>query len=261
MAAALWAACAAAPSAELPTAALEAFERYIAAAEARIERENRAGKDFLWVTASAERERQARSGGIPIARREAAEAPGALIHDWTGAVFVRGTTLERTLALVQDYDRHKQIYRPEVADSRLLARQGDEFRVYLRLLKKKILTVVLDTEHEVSYVRQDPWRCWSRSRSLHIAEVVHPGEAGQRQLPPGQDHGFLWRLNSYWRFQQEQAGVWVECRAISLTRDVPAGLGWLIEPLIRSLPRESLLHTLEATRAALEPRSGRDRYP
>jgi hypothetical protein len=32
---------------------------------------------------------------------------------------------------------------------------------------------------------------------------------------------------------------------------VPAGLGWLIDPIVRSLPRESLAHTLEATRKAL----------
>jgi hypothetical protein len=45
--------------------------------------------------------------------------------------------------------------------------------------------------------------------------------------------------------------VFVECRAISLSRNVPLGLGWLIEPIIQKLPRESLINTLAATRHAL----------
>lgn len=243
-------------AAELKPAAVQAFQRYVRAIEAGMERELRTGGNFLWVTASPERERQARAGQIPVARQEAdsSDVPGGLIHDWTGAVFLRGATLARTLAVVQDYDRHKSIYQPEVLDSKLIRRNGDEFHVYLRLMKKKVLTVVLDTEHEARYVRLDGQRCYSRSRSTRVAEVINAGRPGERTLPPDQGHGFLWRLNSYWRFQQEEGGVWVECRAISLTRDVPRGLGWLVEPIIRSLPRESLERTLEATRAAVPER-------
>ncbi len=67
-------------------------------------------------------------------------------------------------------------------------------------------------------------------------------------MPPGEGHGFLWRLYSYWRFQEKDGGVYVECEAVSLTRKVPTGLGWLIDPIIRNLPRESLSNTLHATR-------------
>jgi hypothetical protein len=67
----------------------------------------------------------------------------------------------------------------------------------------------------------------------------------------GKDHGFLWRLYSYWRFEERDNGVYVECQAISLTRNIPTGLGWLIEPIIRNLPRESLANTLTATKGAL----------
>ncbi|HLI64066.1 MAG TPA: hypothetical protein VKV05_11745 [Terriglobales bacterium] len=50
---------------------------------------------------------------------------------------------------------------------------------------------------------------------------------------------------------QQADGVYIECRTISLTRDIPHGLGWIIEPIIRKLPQESLVHTLAATREAL----------
>ncbi len=72
-------------------------------------------------------------------------------------------------------------------------------------------------------------------------------------MPTDTGHGFLWRLSSYWKFEERDGGVWLECRAISLTRDIPKGLAWIIEPIIRKLPRESLIRTLKATRQALAP--------
>jgi hypothetical protein len=138
-----------------------------------------------------------------------------------------------------------------------VGRKGEEFQVYLRLVKKKVLTVVLDTYHEVHYFQVDATRWYSRSTSTRISEVENAGKADERVLPPGEGHGFLWRLNSYWRFQERDGGVYVECEAISLTRAIPVGLGWMIQPIIRSLPRDSLIHTLEATRSALTGSSDR----
>ena len=174
-----------------------------------------------------------------------------LVHDWSGCVFIPGATLERTLALVQDYDHHKDVYRPEVIDSKLLSRNGGDFRIYLRLLKKKVITVVLSTEHEVHYTKVDATRVNSRSYTTKIAEVEDAGKPGERELPPGKGHGFLWRLHSYWRFEERDGGLYLECQAVSLTRDVPTGLGWMIEPIIRNVPKESLTNTLRATRDAL----------
>ena len=111
---------------------------------------------------------------------------------------------------------------------------------------------MLNTDHEVRYIPIDGKRWCSKSYSTRIAELESPGEPGERELPPGHDHGFLWRLNSYWRFEERDGGVYVECEAISLTRDIPAGLGWLISPIVRSLPRESLANLLQATREGVK---------
>jgi hypothetical protein len=254
----LCAAAALAQTAELQPSTVAAFNAYIRAAEARIEARNRSGGPFLWVDDAPQRAAQVRAGTIlsePWEGKPQTAAPGGIVHDWIGATFIPGTTLTATLALVQDYDRHKNIYAPEVIDSKLLSRRGDEFKIYLRLLKKKVLTVVLATEHEARYFPLSPTRCYSRSYSTRIAEVTAPGKPGERELSPGKDHGFLWRLYSYWRFEERDGGVYVECEAISLTRSVPAGLGWLIDPIVRSLPRESLANTLRATRNALAARS------
>jgi len=239
-------------AAELKPETIQAFDRYIRDTEARLDKRVQAGATFLWTDEAPNRARQVRAGHIVVENRSQGEStpvPGGLIHDWVGAVFVPRVTLGQVIARVQDYNHHKDFYKPEVLDSRLLSRNGNDFKIYLRLMKKKVITVVLNTEHDARYFPLDATRCYSRSYATRIAEVEHPGTPEERELPPGNDQGFLWRLNSYWRFEERDGGVYVECEAISLTRPVPAGLGWLIEPFIKNLPRESLANTLRETRA------------
>lgn len=241
-------------SVQLKPLTLQAFDAYIRDAEGEIEQTLRGSGPFLWSDVSSERARQVCEGDIVAqfwSAQGPVEVPGGLIHDWIGAAFITGTTVKKTLWLLQDYNNHKHIYKPEVIDSRLISHHGNDFEIYLRLLKKKIITVVLDTYHEVHYSSLNATRGFCRSHTTQIAEVQGPGSPQEKTLPPDTGHGFLWRLNSYWRWQEKEGGVYVECRAISLTRDVPTMLKWVIQPIIRSLPRESLINTLHATRQAL----------
>jgi hypothetical protein len=243
-------------AAELRKPTLEAFERYIRGTEARLDERVRAG-NFLWSDDDPARASRVRGGEVVIRPWNAGgevEIKDGLIHDWIGALFIPGATLETVLTTVQSYGNHKNTHKPEVIDSKLLTRQGNDFKIYLRLRKKKVLTVVLNTEHDVRYVPLDATRTHSRSYSTKIAEVADAGEPGEKELPAGKDHGFLWRLYSYWRFEEKDGGVYVECQAVSLTRDVPFGLGWLVTPIIRDLPRESLAATLASTRRAVQTR-------
>ena len=241
---------------------LQAFVEYIGEAEDAAARTLEGDGPFLWSDGCAERTEQV-SKGLTIAQlwsgKRPVQVPDGLVHDWIGATRVPGTTIEAALALVQDYDRHKDIYKPEVIDSRLIGRTGDDFQIYLRLMKKKIITVILDTDHDVHYFSRDSKRWGCRSYTTRISEVEDAGKATERARPPDTGYGFLWRLYSYWRFQERDNGVYLECRAISLTRDVPKGLGWILEPIVEKLPRESLRNTLEATRRALKPDSAKAR--
>jgi len=232
---------------------VDAYTAYLRAADERVQRQMREGP-FLWVDASPERKRQVRAGKIiaePYGEHGETPVPDGLIHDWIGAAFIPGTTVAKTLALVQDYNHHKEIYTPEELESRLISRKGLDFHIYMRVLKKQVLTVVLDTEHDVHYGKVSDKEWYSRSRTTRVAEVEKPGESYEHVLPPGTGHGFMWRLDTFWRFAERDGGVYIECEAISLTRDVPTGLGWIINPIIRSLPRESLTNTLRQTKAAL----------
>ena len=235
---------------------LAAYSEYIGNAEAGMAETLHPAGPYLWSQSNAERAGRVREGRT-IAQlwfgKHPVKAPDGLIHDWIGATAVPAATINGTLAVVQDYDNHKNIYRPEVIDSHLLRRTGDNFEILLRLLKKKIITVVLDTYHDVHYSWLSSERCYCTSRTTRISEIEDAGKPNERAAPPDTGHGFLWRLYSYWRFEQVEGAVYVECRAISLTRDVPTGLGWVIEPIIRKLPRESLIATLDHTRAAVQP--------
>lgn len=252
---------------QLKPRTLQAFDTYIREAEEAMEPSLHGKGSFLWSDGAADRAQQVRQGQI-VAQLWTSDGPvgipNGLIHDWVGGAFVPDATVAAALALVQDYDNHKNIYQPDVIASRLISREGDDFRISLRLLKKKIITVVLDTDHDVHYAAVDAKRWFCRSHTTRIAEVEDAGTPKEKVLEPDQGLGFLWRLNSYWRFEEKKGaagersvnaqrgeGVYVECRAISLTRDIPLGLGWIIEPIIRNLPHESLVHTLEATRKGL----------
>jgi hypothetical protein len=233
---------------------LESFDAYIRRAEAAMKESLRGRGVFLWSDTNSETARQVRDGQVVAqfwSGQGPVHVPKGLIHDWIGAAWAPSATVEATLALIQNYDNHKNIYQPEVIDSKLIGRRGNDFKIFLRLLKKKILTVVLDTDHSVYYrpFNRNRWTC--RSYTTRIAEVENAGSPNEKILAPDTGYGFLWRLYSYWRFQERDNGVYFECRAISLTRDVPLGLGWVIEPIIQKLPKESLIHTLECTRQAL----------
>jgi hypothetical protein len=240
---------------QLKQETLAAFQSYVHDAEAVMQPSLDEVPPFLWSDDNADRGRRVRKGevpGQPWSDRLPAHVPGGLIHDWIGAVSVSSTTVAKTLACVQDYDNHKNIYKPDVMDSRLISHHGCDFRIYLRLLKKKILTVVLDTYHDVHYQRVSDEQWFCRSYTTRIAEVDDAGTVKEKIYPPDTGYGFMWRLNSYWRFAADGNGVIIECRAVSLTRDVPFGLGFVIEPIVKNLPRESLINTLTATRRALQ---------
>lgn len=179
------------------------------------------------------------------------DAQDALIHDWVGAVFVPKVTPEQAVALLTDFNRHAAIYAPEVAASKLISRQGANYRSSLRLLKKKVITVVLDTEYETRYTPIGGNRWLGVVRSTRIQEVDNEGEKDERLKPVGTGHGFLWRLNSWWVVEPRDGGVLLQLRSVSLTRDIPFGLSWAIKPMVTSLPRESLVSTLEKTAQAL----------
>ncbi len=180
------------------------------------------------------------------------ECPGGMIHHWTGVVFIPEAKVEDVLGVLEDYDRHAVYYAPDVERSKIESREGDHFLVFLRFRRHKVITVVLDTEHQVQYFHDAPGKAHSRSSAVRIAEVENAGKSDEREKAAGEDGGFMWRMETWWRMEQRDGGVYVQSEVASLTRDIPTGLGWMIKPFITGIPRESLTFTLQATRKAVE---------
>ena len=248
-------------AAKLQDETLAAWETYKKITEARIEKElaSKDGflvRDFLDARVTQEILTKIRTG-VFVREMETKseeggkiEVPNGLVHHWYGATLVPGAKVEELLAWVQDYDRH-QDYFEEVEDSRLVSREKEVFDIFLRLRRKKILTVHYNTDHQVTYRSIGTGRAASRSEATRIAEIESAGTPREKEKPVGDDQGFLWRLNSYWRSKQEDGGVVVECESISLSRTIPLPIRWMVEPIINDVPRESLEAALLPLRKAL----------
>ncbi len=208
-----------------------AFDQYVAVAEKQL----RDGA-FLYSDTHPEAKTAARTGETVVVQQRSGEVrvTGGLIHDWLGFSFFPGAHLAEVRTLMQNYGSYKSIYTPDVIDSRLLARDGDKFRVFLKMQNKQFITLTYDSEYEVSYSAPAADRLEIMSHSTRIQQA-------------GNDQGFLWRLNSYWRFVEADGGVYAECRSISLSRGIPFGFGWLHEPL-EKFPRDSMVRTMDATK-------------
>ena len=245
----------------LRTATIQAFAEYVAKTETQNAESLRQGP-FLWIDGLADKERTAAitrlKAGEVLTRRLSMtkdggnlSVPGGLVHDWEGIVFLPGAKTDDVLSILQDYDHQSSYYAPDVERSKTESRDGDNFRIFLRFRRKKIITVVLNTEHQVTYYRDSPLRAHSRSSALRIAQVEDPGGRHEKEKPPGEDNGFLWRMETWWRLEERDGGVYLQNQVVTLTRDIPMGLGWLIEPFITNIPKETLQFTLQATRKAV----------
>ena len=253
--------------ADLKPQTLAAFSRYVDLTEKRIDTDLKRPGRFLYVDGLPEVRRaqvfsRLHNGEIfieplttPDTSGKPIVPPGGMLHHWLGAVFIPGASLRQTLELVEDYDHHQDIYRPEVVGSKLVSRNGNDFKIFYRLRKKKVITVTLNTDHDVRYFPVDFAHCYSRSYSTRIAEVANADSPKEYEKPIGHDNGFLWRIYSYWRFAEKDGGMYVECESISLTRSLPPIIGIVIKKFVTEIPRESLEMTMGSTRSTLLARA------
>jgi hypothetical protein len=250
-----------AAASSLQPTTVQAFNAYVAKTEAANADSVKNGP-FLWVDGLPPNQRSAAFAKLKAAEVETRrlsvpksgndpDIPGALIHDWQAIVFIPGVKLGDVLEVLQDYDHQSVYYAPDVTKSKTEMHNGDEYRIFLQFRRHKVVTVVLNTEHQVTYCRDSATREHSRSSAFRIAQVEDAGGPHEKEKAPGEDDGFLWRMETWWRMEERDGGVYVQNEAVTLTRSIPTGLGWLIEPFITKIPEESLEFTMNATRNAV----------
>lgn len=231
-------------------AANAAFDSYVAVVEAGLQQQHSTAAGWTHLSAQQLEELH---GGQALLEAESAgrRVAGGMIHHWRGTILVPGATAEDFLRQQQQLDRFSSDYAPQVVRASIAARQGSSLAVIMRMRYRKVITVTLDGDYAVQYGALDATHGYSLSRSTKIAEIESPETSHEHALSPDEDHGFLWRINTYWSYEQRPDGLLLQCEAVSLTRDIPAGLDWLVRPFLNSIPRESLQFTLVATRKAL----------
>jgi len=245
------------PGLSEPTlAAASGFNSYSKAVEARLAEQHRSKNGFL-AAAHPDPEREEnhlRAGEFLVERLTpgtGGEFSGGLLHHWRGTAFAPGARAADFERLMRDFNAYPRHFSPQVIRARVIADGGDRLEASMRVRQRHVITVVMDTAYEIGFGRLDSQHGYSISRSTRIDEIEAPGTSKERTLNTEEEHGFLWRLNTYWSYEERDGGLYLQIEAVSLTRSIPRGLGWAVRPYIESIPRESLEFTLRAVCNAL----------
>ncbi len=247
-------------AAELTPKAAAGFDAYARETEARMAAQAK-GESFLWLDTLPEKRRreiearlkrgevvyqelETRKGGKSIG------IPDGIAHHWLGAVFIPDGKLERALAVVQDFDRQATVYAPYIRRSKLVSHKGDDAKVTQQIYNSVRTKAAFNAEFEVHTARPSPARAEVRCRSTRIAELTNADQPDSAEKPVGNDRGYLWRYNTYWRLEEKDGGVYVELESLALSRSIPAVFRWLVNPTIKKIRRDSAQRVLNATRAA-----------
>ncbi len=228
---------------------LREFERYQAVIDRELQERVRGDRPFQWIDEHPDKRREVAEGEIvtyAIAGTNGRNVTDGLVHDWVGSMLLKGSRLDAVRKFLLDTGQHAHVY-PDVQAARILSRSPNGSVTLLRIEKKKVLRVVLDIEYVNEWEQPASMRWVMIARSRRITEID-----GDKPLPLDTGHGFLWRMNSQWSLREDPAGVWVELRSVSLSRDTPRAFAWIVRPLVRNFPSEALLSTLKATREAVK---------
>lgn len=237
-------------------AAVSSFNSYVSAVEARLDQQHRSRGAFLPLAAPAPRsEQRLRWEELIIEQltpRTGADLSGAMLHHWRGTAFVPGAKAADFEQLLRDFNAYPQHFSPQVLQVRVLTRQDGHIQALMRVRQKHVITVVMDTTYDITFGRLDAQHGYSTSRSTRISEIDSPGTGIEHALNSSEEHGFLWRLNTYWSYEERDGGLYLQIESISLSRSIPLGLGWALRPYVESVPRESLEFTLRSARNAIQ---------
>jgi hypothetical protein len=235
--------------ADPPREATAAFDAYCRGLDQRLIAQHATGASFL-----ASPDSIPHPGELHIERVTASPniATGARLDHWRGTTFVPGATAAAFEDLLRNFSAYPTTFSPEVLSARATPLSRDHLLATMRVRQHHVITVVMDATYDVTFAESTPQRGYSRSRSTSITEIDSAGTPREHPLSPAQEHGFLWRLNTWWSWEERDGGLAIQIETVSLSRSVPRGLGWIVGPYVDSIPRESLEFTLTHARDALQ---------
>ncbi len=244
-----------ADGAQLNEETLRAWNAYIQTVDARNHERLSPQHLFLWTDESVARQRRVQAGEIavaPMIPHNPKQIPSGLIHHWIGSAFLPNIKLSDVFCIVRNYDRYKDYYRPTVISSKRIRQSGTEDQFSMILMDKSLfLKTALDSDYTSSFVQVDARRWYSIASTTRVQEIEDYDQPQERKLPCNEGKGYIWRLYSITRFEQRDGGVYVEVEAVALSRDIPASVRWLVNPIVRRVSKNSLVISLRQTQDAV----------
>jgi len=253
--------CVPAGAVEIKPATTAAFDLYAAGLEAKYAA-RRGAEHYITFADTPERLAQMKAGTVlarPGDGTGEIAVPGGIIHHYVGGFFLPGVSIKQALASIQDYNRHKVNFAPDIVDSVIRSHKTpDDFQLYMRIVKSKMMvTDVLNTEHDIHWIYPNDKRAYCRSVTTKVAEVENAGKPNEKELPVGNDRGIVWRMNSYWFLEEKDGGVYVEHASVTLSRDLPFVLSKVLGPILHSVPIETQKSSLEKCKKAILASAGK----
>ncbi len=186
-------------AAELQSQTVRAWKQYVRFTEERIARDLK-DVDSSFISEAIS------SNKIVVSNLETLDetgkkipVPKGMIHHWRGAVLIPKVLLEPALPVIRN-PLNRADYYEDVLESGLIEKREDAELIYLKLRRSQAMVeVAYNTEHQVDYQWHSETFTSSRSIATRIAEIVDLGKDTEHEKPEGNDRGFLWRLNAYWK--------------------------------------------------------------
>ena len=221
------------PILHLDDKTLQAFDSYIA----HFEKEALApylasGKMWMDGASCCMRSSSFPTGRPVVDSRENGDVANGSIHHFSGALHVDGGTIDDMRRIMEDYPAYPKYFKPDVtkgsgspeADS---TPADEHYLSHLTLSETTLwIAVQYDCTYDTHYRRLNPDHWLSKSTSSSVKEYRDARNPAQGYFPEGDDHGFVWRTNTYWFVRQRNGGVDLELDSITLSRPNPPGFGW-----------------------------------
>ncbi len=243
--------------AQLPAKAAKAYSAYVSHVESRLtQQHSNRGSFLVAVNASTQNQQRLRNGELIVEEVTPTtndDFDGSMLHHWRGTAFVPGAKVADLEGILKNFNAYPQYFSPQVLQTKILLQHGDHLLAMMRVRQKHVITVVLDSTYEINFGRLDAQHGYSSSVSTKISEIDEPGTRHEHALNDNEEHGFLWRQNTYWSYAEGDGGLYMQIESVSLSRAIPTGLGWAVKPFVESVPRESMEFTLRSAGKAVKP--------
>lgn len=171
--------------------------------------------------------------GKPVIEpRENTEIANGSIHHFTVVMHLPGQTIANVRRIMQDYPNYPRYFKPDVGRGSGVkdphsTPQDEHYISQLSLIQNTLwIAVSYDCTYDTHYRMLDAHHWESISTATDIREWRDPKDPAQGYLPEGDDHGFIWRTNTYWFVRDREDGIDLELDSITLSRPVPTGFGW-----------------------------------